>query len=458
MRPRLRLRLAAAAAVLLAAASLLPAAAQTGAEPGGGSGRNGPSACTGPPEIYLLLCRVYELVGSAFVDPVEVEILAEGAARGAARAGPGPGSGEAAAPCPLPAPEFNRVCRKIEEAGGGEEAVRAAAAGMIAFLGDRYSYLMTPERQRRLLSSIDNVSPGRLGFGLALMEGQRPCETVSPSCRPVVFEVYPGSPAARAGLAAGDVLAGLNGPLPAELACRSLPGLDRFDPGTAVTVEVIRRGRTLELSVEAARLRIPAVRSRVVDGNIGYLRLDSFNQSAGADLEGQLRELLEAGVAALVLDLRDNNGGYLKTALDIAALFLRDQTEGGRQLLKRGEGTWSVEGDGIASDPDLLPMAVAVNRRSASASEVLTAALAGNGRAEVVGERTYGKSTGQRLWEIDDEDGGLIGVLSLTGFRLLGPFGSSFADGIPPDAAMNLPMCLHPDETARRAAGALPAE
>ena len=459
MRPRPRPRLAAAAVLLASAASLLPAAAQTGAEPGGGSGRSGPpAACTGPPEVYLLLCRVYELVGSAFVDPVEVEILAEGAARGAARAGPGPGSGESAAPCPLPAPEFNRVCRKIEEAGGGEEAVRAAAEGMIAFLGDRYSYLMTPERQRRLLSSIDNVSPGRLGFGLALMEGRRPCETVSPSCRPVVFEVYPGSPAARAGLAAGDVLAGLNGPLPAELACRRLPGLDRFDPGTAVTVEVIRRGRPLEFSAEAARLRIPAVRSRMVDGNIGYLRLDSFNQSAGGALEEQLQELLEAGAAALVLDLRDNNGGYLQTALDIAALFLPDGTEGGRQLLKRGEGTWSVEGGGIASDPDLLPMAVAVNRRSASASEVLTAALAGNGRAEVVGERTFGKSTGQRLWEIDDEDGDLIGVLSLTGFRLLGPFGSSFADGIPPDAEMNLPMCLHPDETARRAAGALPAE
>ena len=103
-------------------------------------------------------------------------------------------------------------------------------------------------------------------------------------------------------------------------------------------------------------------------------------------------------------------------------------------------------------------MAVVVNGVSASASEILTAALADNGRAEIVGERTYGKSTGQRLWEIDDEEGNLIGVLSLTGFRLLGPRGASFSDGLPPDAEMNLPICLHPDETARRAAGALPPE
>lgn len=453
-------RLAAAAAVLLmSAASFLPAAAQTETAPGGGPAQTGRrTACPSPPGVYLLLCRVYDLISSAFADTVEVEVLAEGAARGAERAVPGPGSGGAAAPCPLPAPEFDRVCRKIEAAGGGEAAVWAAAEGMIAYLGDPNSYLMTPERRRSLLSFIDNVSPGRLGFGLALMEGRRPCETVSPSCRPVVFEVYPGSPAALAGLAAGDVLAGLNGPLPAELACGRLPGLDRFTPGEAVAVEVIRQGRTLEFAAEAARLKVPAVRSRVVDESIGYLRLDTFSQSAGADLEEQLRELLEAGVSALVLDLRNNRGGYMQTALDIAALFLREQTEGGRRVTKRGAGAWSVEGNGIASDPALLPMAVAVNGVSASASEILTAALAGNGRAEIVGGRTYGKSTGQRLWEIDDEDGNLIGVLSLTGFRLLGPRGSSFSDGIPPDAEMNLPMCLHPDETARRAAAALPAD
>lgn len=456
---RTRLAAGAAAAVLLAsAASLLPAAAQTEAAPEGGGAQPGRTACADPLGVYLLLCRVYELVGSAFADTVEVEILAEGAARGAERAEPGPGSGRTAPPCPLAAPEFAPVCRKIEAAGGGEEAVWAAAAGMIAYLGDPNSYLMTPERRQRLLSAIDNVSTGRLGFGLALMDGRRPCETASPSCRPVIFEVYPESPAARAGLAAGDVLTGLNGPLPAELACRRLPGLDRFDPGEAVTVEVIRQGRTLEFSAEAVRLRIPSVRSRVVDESIGYLRLDSFSRSAGADLKEHLRELLEAGVSALVLDLRNNRGGYMQTALDVAALFLRDQTEGGRRVTKRGEGTWSVEGNGIASDPARLPMAVAVNGVSASASEILAAALAGNGRAEVVGERTYGKNSGQRLWEIDGEDGNLIGVLSLTGFRLLGPRGSSFSDGIPPDAEMNLPMCLHPDETARRAAGALPAE
>lgn len=446
------------AALLVSAASHLPAAAQSGSAPGGGATRSDRrTTCAEATESYLLLCRVYELIGAAFVDPVEVEILAEGAARGADRADPAAGPGGTAPPCPLPLPEFTPVCQKIEAAGGGDAAVWAAAQGMVSYLGDRYSYLMTPDRYRRLLSFIDNESTAGLGFGLALMDGGAPCEEVSPACRPVVFEVYPGSPAARAGLTAGDVLAGLNGPLSSDLACRNLPGLDRFNPGEKVTVEVIREGRRLEIRAEAARLSIPAARGRVVDGSIGYLRLDSFSQDAGAELKELLEQLLEAGVNTLALDLRDNSGGYQQTALNVAALFLEDGTPGGRQLQKNRTGAWSVKGDGIASDSERLPMAVMVDRNSASASEILTAALRDNGRAEVVGERTYGKNSGQRLWEMKDGGGNLVAVLSLTGFRLLGPSGSSFSDGIPPDTPMNLPLCLHPNEVARRAATALAA-
>ena len=444
------------AALLVSAASQFPAAAQSGSAQGGGAARTDRrTTCAEVPEVYLLLCRAYELISSAFVDPVETEILAEGAARGAERAEPAPGPGGTAPPCPLPSPEFRPVCQKIEAAGGGAAAVWAATQGMVAYLGDRYSYLMTPNRYRRLLSSIANQSTGSLGFGLALMEGGNPCEEVSPACRPVIFDVYPESPAARAGLTTGDVLAGLNGPLSSDLACRDLPGLDRFGPGEKVTVEVIRAGRRLEFSAEAARLSIPSARGRVVDGSIGYLRLDSFSQDAGSDLEELLEQLLEAGVNTLLLDLRSNSGGYKQTALDIAALFLQDGVPGGQQLQKSGMGTWSVKGDGIASDSVRLPMAVIVDGDSASASEIVTAALGGNGRAEVVGERTYGKNTGQRLWEMKDGNGNLVAVLSLTGFRLLGPNGSSFSNGIPPDAPMDLPMCLHPDEIARRAATAL---
>ena len=455
-RPRLVVCVLLAAVLTSAAAPPSGAAHTDGSGPSAETGRTGRlAACGEAPEVYFLLCLVYELISSAYVDPVETVILAEGAARGLGEVEPAPGRERTAPPCPLPAPEFEAVCRKIGTAADPNAAVRAAAARMVRYLGDRYSYLTTPERYRAVQSNINNVSRGSLGVGLALMDGDDPCEEVSAACRPVVFEVYPNSPAARAGLLAGDVLAGLDGPLADDLACRDLPRIDRFGPGEEVTVEVIRGGRTLALRAEAARLAIPAVRSRVVDGTIGYIRLDSFSSGAAGPFKKQLERLLESDITALVLDLRDNTGGYLQTTLDIAALFLEDQAMGGQQMHKGLVGSWSAAGDGIASDPALLPMAVAVNGGSASASEILTAALKGNGRAAVVGERTYGKAVGQRTWELKNGKGTSIGALSLTNFRLLGPHGSSFADGIPPDTPMNLPSCLHPDEAARRAASVL---
>ena len=414
------------------------------------------AVCAEAPAVFDLLCRSYELLKEHYVDDIPDEDLAVAAARGVREAGLAPpGEQDEAAPlCALPAPAFEQTCVEIDAVGDTAAAVWAASEEMFAFLGDPNTFLMSRSEYEALLSRLEGGVPySGIGIGLGLLDGTVPCHALSETCRLAVAEVFVGSPAERAGLVADDLLVSLDDFVPSGSGC-GLGGLSSFEPGARVRVVVERDGREMTLVVEADLVHVPAAAGRTVLGKTGYLRLGSFGARSDRALAQELQDLLDSGVEALVLDLRGNPGGYLQTVTNIAGMFLNDQQVVIQEVSRLHTLLHLVSGHGGLANPAVLPIAVAVDGSSASASEVLTLALRDHGRATVVGTTTYGKNTGQITQAVESRDGTLLGGARVTVFRWFGPEASSADGGIEPDIELDLSGCWHPIGLTRQVAAA----
>ena len=426
-------------------------------EPEAGAGTEPDRAsCAEAPVVFDLLCRSYELLKERYVEDVPDEDLAAAAAAGVRAAGLVPrGEEEEPAPvCALPVPAFEQTCIEIDAVGDTVGAVLAASKAMFVSLGDPNTFLMSRSEYEALLSRLEGGVPySGIGIGLGLLDGIVPCHALSETCRLAVAEVFAGSPAERAGLMADDMVVSLDGFVPSGSGC-GLAGLKSFEPGARVRVIVERDGREMTVVVEADLVHVPAAAGRTVVGKTGYLRLGSFGADADSAVAQELQALLDSGVETLVLDLRRNPGGYLQTVINIASMFLDDQQVVIQEVSRLDTLLHLVSGHGGLANPAVLPIAVAVDGSSASASEVLALALRGHGRATVVGTTTYGKNTGQITRAVESRDGTLLGGARVTVFRWLGPEASSAAGGIEPDIELDLSGCWHPIGLTRQVAAA----
>ena len=396
---------------------------------------------------FKLLCEVYEKITEEYIGSETTAVIASKAAEGVRASGLDLITGTPPA-CVLPAPEFEEMCVEIDKVQDTEKAALQAAKAMVASLRsvDRFSFLYTPQEWQSYLDRTGTTRI-RLGFELRLLEADLPCTVISISCQPVIMEIYSGGPADQAGLQVGDVLLELDGELPSSWSCEDLFHADLFSEGTTVTVRVRRGTQEVTADLQAVSLAVPLARGRVFDPNIGYLRLDSFLDSAGDSVAAALQELLNGGVTRLVLDLRHNPGGDLGETVAVAGLFLPSDSVVIEWRAKTWSRVYRTSRAPLASDSSVLPMVVTTNGWSASASEVLMGALSDHDRATAVGKTTYGKNTGQSVISLEDDF-----VLRITSGQWTTLAGRSAApDGFPPDAPAALSLCLHPDEVARRA-------
>jgi carboxyl-terminal processing protease len=304
---------------------------------------------------------------------------------------------------------YRKVTSEYVGAYDPKALVEGAIQGMFGALGDPYSSYMTSDEYRQSLQGIEGSFEG-IGATMtsALADGTA-CTTLGDGCELVVENVLPGSPAELGGVLPGDRLEAVDDRSVAGSSLEEVVDWVRGPQGTDVRLSLRRDGQPVELTLTREVIERSAVEaSTLADGRVGLVRVDGFSSGAADDLRTALEGQLAAGAEGFVLDLRDDPGGYVDAALEVASQFVAD---GPIYWDEYADGTTiphdALDG-GVATDPG-IPVVVLVNGGTASASEIVAGALADTGRATLVGETTFGKGTVQQ-WHLLSGDAG--------GFRL----------------------------------------
>ncbi len=293
---------------------------------------------------------------------------------------------------------------------------KAAIEGMLRSLGDRQASYYTPSDFARFMAEVSGRYGG-IGARVAIENGAV-----------VIVNTIPGSPAERVGLLPGDTILAVDGRKTQGLALEAVADLIRGDPGTTVILTIARLGLGVIL-VEVVRdvIELISVESGMLDDRVGYMRILSFDDNTGREVRAALAALTAAGMEGLVLDLRDNPGGYLGEVLAVAENFVPvgnpvvyvDRGARGLQAL-RSYG-WALDPMGPLPEPVHPqwpgPTVVLVNGRSASGAEILAGALQDWNLAVLVGSQTYGKGSVQTIFELNNHGGLRITTACYTSAR-----------------------------------------
>ncbi|MDX1659089.1 MAG: S41 family peptidase [Nitriliruptorales bacterium] len=397
--------------------------------------------CVEPPDAFELICEITDLIRTEYVDPPQLSALAEAAANGVEPSGGSPAEGFT---CALPADAFRALCDAFALAGGpGDATIEAAIRGMVRGTLDPNSGYQDPAEYAQ---AREDQSGQVEGIGALVTtedrasddpEGTR-CQEFSDTCRLVIVAVFDGAPADRVGLQQGDVIVSVDGDDIAGQDIDEVVADVRGPAGTDVELGILRDGEVRQVTITRAAVDIPVTESEMV-GDTAYLRLTLFTNDSDERFRSALRDLTAEDPRALVLDLRSNPGGALDAAVNIASEFL----SGGlvlRTESPEGDREYRVQEGGLATDPS-LEVVVLVNRGSASASEVVAAALREAGRATIVGQRTFGKDTVQQTFPLDNG-----GALKLTIAQWVTPDGDGFGEGLRPDVELTIPDDATPGE------------
>ena len=313
---------------------------------------------------------------------------------------------------------FNAVKDAYVEPVEDARLMQSAIRGLLLDLDPHSTYF-----DSRDAAAFDEQASGAYnGIGLELM--QQPDNSLR------VIAPIDGTPAARAGIKAGDLIIAIDGkPIGASKGMEPLRG----EPGSKLRLSLVREGREKPFDVNLVRetIRVASVRSRMLEPGYGYVRISTFQADTGADFQSAIDALKSQGkLRGLVLDLRSNPGGLLVSAVQVADELL----DAGNIVSTRGRIAVS-DSKFDATPGDRLrgtPVVVLVDAGSASASEVLAGALRDNGRARVIGSRTFGKGSVQTVLPLDNGDS-----VKLTTARYYTPSGRSIqASGIVPDVVL----------------------
>jgi carboxyl-terminal processing protease len=291
--------------------------------------------------------------------------------------------------------------RYVDESALTTENLTAGAIrGMVEALGDEgHTAYLTPEEYAAEQDALD----GRvLGIGVLLDQRSR---------APLVISVMDGSPADRAGLRAGDIIASVDGVEASRLPLDELARLVRGEAGTRVRLAIERPGEADPIDVTIVRESVeiePASWARIPGSDVAVVRIVQFSQSAGARSREAIADALAAGAGGIVLDLRGNPGGLVNEAVDVVSAFL----DGG-VAYREASGDGSVRDvaipDGRAITTD-APVIALVDYATASSAEIVAAALRDNERGVIVGEQTFGTGTVLNTFELSDGSALKVGV------------------------------------------------
>ncbi len=301
------------------------------------------------------------------------------------------------------------VADRFVDTVGNAALYEKAARGLIQQLDDPYSELFTPKQMER----FQGTSSGRYGGVGMQIENQEGHITV--------VKVFRNTPAERAGIQEGDRIVGVDTLTTRGWSVQQVSDALTGRPGTQVRARFVRPGvpEPIEHRLTRAEINIPAVPyALMLDGNVGYVSLQAFNEHATSELQSSIDRLTRQGARSIVLDLRNNPGGILEQGLNVADLFLRDGAQvasiRGRQGMNQ-----TFNARNRQHYPD-IPLVVLVNGYSASASEIVAGALQDHDRGLVVGNTSFGKGLVQSVYQLQ---GGY--ALKLTTAKWFTPSGRS---------------------------------
>ena len=285
--------------------------------------------------------------------------------------------------------------------------------GLFWGIGDPYSAYLTEEEYNDIMISTTGEYQG---IGV----------TIAPDDTGLINVVSPidGSPAEAEGIKSGDKIISVGSKTYDAASIDQAVAAMRGKPGTKVDLVILRGGNELKFSITRANIVMQSVRSEVLDGNIGYIRISSFEEKTAEDFKQQLRDMELKQVKGLLIDLRDNGGGLVDSSIEIADMLLdegivtyTEDRKGNKDYYKSATGRTE------------LPYAVLVNGGTASASEILTGAIKDHKAGKIVGTTTYGKGIIQSVEQLSNGD-----AVKLTIMQYFSPDGNVIHKvGIKPD-------------------------
>lgn len=303
--------------------------------------------------------------------------------------------------------------------------LQGALVGLVAGLGDPYSTFMTADSAKKF---EDEISGTFEGVGMQVGYKDNKITIIAP---------LPDSPAQKAGLLPGDTIISVDGKDVASLNLDQVIDTIRGKQGTTVTL-VVQRGteaQTKTFTVVRQTISVDSVTAKVVEHHgkhIAEAVVSSFNRDTGRELRAKLKTIDASSLDGILLDLRNNPGGYLDQAVDVASVFMSDG-QVVAEVDRNGEKkSFNVNGNAFLGDKKVI---VLVNGGSASASEIVAGALQDSGRGKIVGTQTFGKGTVQDYQTLSDGSS-----LKLTIAKWLTPKGRSISEhGVTPDTIVEMP-------------------
>lgn len=307
--------------------------------------------------------------------------------------------------------------------------IYGAIRGSLQTLGDEYTSFIEPQIAAIMAEDASGEFQGIGAYVRMRDDGKLE-----------ITGIIPDTPAEAAGLKSGDRVLAVDGQSIIGYSIYEAIALIRGPAGTPVTLLIERPGEreTFEVTITRARIEVPLVEAKMLEGDIAYIRLNEFSATATRQMTNALKDLMNRTPRGLILDLRNNPGGWLDQALDVADLFL---DEGVIMIERSAEGEKvfrSHSGDTAES----IPLVVLVNQGSASAAEIVAGAIQDRGRGILVGEQTFGKGSVQRPYRLSDGS-----ELRVTIARWYTPNDQAIhGEGLKPDIEVPWPEDAAPEE------------
>ena len=315
---------------------------------------------------------------------------------------------------------FRQLRANFDGALDDKALVEGASRGLVAAAGDAHTQYLSSKEAQEFRDSLSGTIGGGIGAEIGIRDSH-----------PTIVSVIKDAPAQKEGLRAGDVIVTVNEEAVKEQTVDQIVAKIRGEVGTTVKLAVGRDGQVKNMTLTREKITSPSVTSKV-DGDMGILTIARFDERTVELAQAAAQEFRKQNVKKVILDLRDNGGGYLSAAPGVAGLWLKDKLVASE---RHGDKVLDEQRTG-SGDPVLagLPTVVLINGGTASAAEIVAAALKDHDAVYMVGQKTYGKGTVQTMVDLD---GGAL--LKVTVQRWYTPKGQNIdKKGLNPDQQVEL--------------------